>query len=130
MKLSEDNKLPLAMGSWYNVNSHKVLYLFFFVALFQPIQIHYTSMSLPHKIASKHCTLWSWLCCPHHKNAPFYFLAFFFNNEPRSLNFVDHVDVGHLCFLVHDHPQRFHISNQNFIVVMAIPITITTARTK
>jgi hypothetical protein len=85
MKLFEDNKLPLAMGSWYNVNSHKVLYLFLFVALFQPIQIHYINMSLPHKIASKHCTLWSQLCVVHTTRMHhFTFLPFFLITNPRA----------------------------------------------
>jgi hypothetical protein len=68
--------------------------------------------------------------CPHHKNALIYFLALFFINEPRSFDFVDRVGAGHLYFLVHDHPQCFHKSNQSFIIVMEIPIVIMITRTK
>ncbi len=131
MKLSKNSKLLLVMGFLHNVNSHKVLLLFLFVALFQPIRIHYTM----HEFATQNCFQTSYFVelvvyCPHRKNAPVYFLGHFFINETRSFDFVDRVGVGHLCFLVHDHPQHFYKSNKSFIIVMAIHIAIMITRTK
>ncbi len=43
---------------------------------------------------------------------------------------INHSNVGYLGSLVHDHPQGLYLGDQSFIFIVAIPIAITTTRSK
>jgi hypothetical protein len=65
------------------------------------------------------------------QHAPIHLLAYLdFIGNPTGLNLVNHLNVGYLGSLVHDHPQGLYLGDQSFIFIVAIPIAITTTRSK